>query len=192
MAIRNPPADRTETASSSVSTEGSVSVPAVEEPVPLPSESDHEDEELITVTPSETEKNQNKDKKGDAGHYGRGKERYTIFDAEDVFTKVNVKIANEKDLRAVTGASYDTVKSYLNTYASHNGVEATRCRMLAHQKIGELGDRIEIYMRFNDEEKTLVTVIFEPANSVHSSHVDVVPCQYTVKEIKRLNGNNCL
>ena len=33
------------------------------------------------------------------------------------------------------------------------------------------------YMQFNDEDKTLVTVIYEPANATHSSHVNVVPCQ---------------
>jgi len=71
-------------------------------------------------------------------------------------------------------------------YASHNEIDATRCGMLAHQYIGHYGDRIEIYMRFNDEEKTLVTVIYEPANSTHSSHVDVVPCQYTAAEIRKM------
>ena len=192
LAIRNPVENKTETASSSVSTEVRAPKSKVEKLLPSASEPTKEDEEQSAVPAEETEdvQKQNeesqKQKTDDVDAYGRGKERYTTFDAEDIFTKVNVKIPNEMDLRAVVGASYDTVRSYLNIYASRNEISATKCRMLTHQYIGQLGDRIEIYMRFNDEAKTLATVIYEPANSTHSSHVDVVPCQYTATEIRNM------
>ena len=198
LAIRNPVENKTETASSSVSTEVRAPKSKVENLLPTPSEPAKADEEQSAASAEETEDVQEQDeepqkqKTEEVDAYGRGKERYTTFDAQDIFTKVNVKIPNEMDLRAVTGASYDTVRSYLNIYASRNNIEATKCRMMAHMYIGQLGDRIEIYMRFNDEAKTLVTVIFEPANSTHSSHVDVVPCQYTAMEIKKLKRDGHL
>ena len=52
--------------------------------------------------------------------------------------------------------------------------------------VGFLAARVEIYMQFNDEEGSLVTVLYEPANSSHASHVDVLPCQYSLKEINAL------
>lgn len=189
LAIRNPPADKSGTAASSVTTEAGVAE-GTDLPVIRP-ESSGEDKEQETAPTVQAEQAAGREKlqeqkKDETEKYGRGKNRYTTFDAQDIFTKVNVKIVNKKELRSVVGAGLDIVKSYLNAYASHNEIVATKCRMLAHQYIGHYGDRIEIYMRFNDEEKTLATVIYEPANSTNSSHVDVVPCPYTIKEIKKL------
>ena len=117
--------------------------------------------------------------------YGRGKKRYTELGAQDVFTKVNVQITNQEELEGVVGVSIDTVKSYLNAYAAHNEVDASECTMLDYVYIGFLSERIEIYIQFNDADSSLVTVIYEPANSTHSSRVDVLPCQYTIKEIEK-------
>lgn len=116
--------------------------------------------------------------------YGRGKERYTVLGAQDVFSKVNVTITNEEELESIVGVGADTVKSYLNTYASHNNIEAAACTVLDHVYVGFLSERVEIYMQFDDEEGSLVTVLFEPANASHASHVDVLPCQYSLKEIQ--------
>lgn len=117
--------------------------------------------------------------------YGRGKERYTEMGAQDVFSRVNVTITNAEELESIVGVSMDTVKSYLNTYASHNGIEAASCTVLDHVYVGFLSERIEIYMQYDDEEGSLVTVLYEPANASHSSHVDVLPCQYSLKEIQK-------
>ena len=118
--------------------------------------------------------------------YGRGKKRYTKMEAQDVFTWVNVSVTNAEELESIVGASKDTVKSYLNIYASHNGIDASACTVLDHVYVGFLAERFEIYMQFNDEKGSLVTVIYEPANSSHASHVDVLPCQYSLTEINAL------
>ena len=101
---------------------------------------------------------------------------------------VSVKVTNKEELSKIAGAAYDTIRSYLNIYAAHEGVDATEVTILDHVYVGALGERIEIYCAYNDEAETLVTVIFEPASEAHGSHVDVVPCQYTLKEIK--NGRD--
>lgn len=116
--------------------------------------------------------------------YGRGKEQYTKMEAQDMFTKVNVSVTNLGDLERLVGAGVDSVKSYLNIYASRNGIDALTCTVLDHVYVGFQAERIEIYMQFDDEEGSLVTVIFEPANASHSSHVDVLPCPYTLEEIQ--------
>ena len=69
--------------------------------------------------------------------------------------------------------------------ASHNDIDASECTMLDYLYIGFLSERVEIYMQFNDEAGSLVTVLYEPANANHASHVDVLPCQYTLKEIQK-------
>ena len=117
--------------------------------------------------------------------YGRGKERYTELGAQDVFTRVNVKVTNQEELEGVVGVSIDTVKSYLNAYATHNDIDASEFTMLDYLYIGFLSERVEIYMQFNDESGSLVTVLYEPANSTHSSYVDVLPCQYSLKAIQK-------
>ena len=117
--------------------------------------------------------------------YGRGRKRYTEMGAQEVFSKVNVTVTNAEELENIVGVSADTVKSYLNTYASRGGIDAEECTVLDHVYVGFLSERIEIYMQYNDINKSLVTVIYEPANASHSSHVDVLPCQYTLKEIQK-------
>jgi len=44
-------------------------------------------------------------------------------------------------------------------------------------------------MQDDDEEGSLETVLYKPANASHSSHVDVLPCQYSLKEIKGLHDS---
>ena len=117
--------------------------------------------------------------------YGRDGEQYTQMQASDTVLPVSVSVSNKEKLENVVGVACDSVRSYLNIYAAHENLEATEAEMLDYILVGELGERYEIFMQYNDEEQTLVTVIFEPADSNHSSHVDVVPCQYTAKEIKK-------
>ena len=124
-------------------------------------------------------------KSGALDEYGRGRKRYTELGAQDVFSKVNVTVTNAEELESIVGVSVDTVKSYLNTYASHNDIDASACTVLDHVYVGFLSERIEIYMQYDDENESLVTVLYEPANASHSSHVDVLPCQYTLKEIQK-------
>ena len=106
-----------------------------------------------------------------------------------MFSRVNVTITNAEELENIVGVSMDTVKSYLNTYASHNGIDAETCTVLDHVYVGFLSERIEIYMQYDDEEGSLVTVLYEPANASHSSHVDVLPCQYSLKEVQKKAWN---
>ena len=180
LAIRNPKKEPEPVTSSASVTESS-SIPE-EETETQQAEKKPADESAEPETVNGT-KPDHRNTELDA--YGRGKERYTELGAQDVFTRVNVKITNQDELEEVVGVSIDTVKSYLNTYAAHNDINASECTMLDHVYIGFLYERVEIYMQFNDETGSLVTVLYEPANSTHSSHVDVLPCQYTLKEIHK-------
>ena len=181
LAIRNPkPEASAETSSVSV-TASSDSTDEVDEPVP---------EEKKASTGDRVGSEQKKETKADSksaalDNYGRGKDRYTKMGAQDVFSRINVSITNLEELENIVGASVDSVKSYLNIYASHNGIKASNCTVLDHVYVGFLSERIEIYMQYDDENGSLVTVLYEPANASHSSHVDVLPCQYTLKEIMK-------
>ena len=107
------------------------------------------------------------------------------MEKQDVFTPVNVSITNAEELESIVGASMDLVKSYLNIYASRNGIDTSACTVLDHVYVGFSAERFEIYMQFNDKARSLVTVLYEPSNAAHSSYVDVLPCQYTIKEIEK-------
>ena len=79
----------------------------------------------------------------------------------------------------------------IRKYFQQKKAEADRMADLISQRektvsaLQRIVERIEIYMQFNDDDSSLVTVIYEPANSTHSSRVDVLPCQYTLKEIQK-------
>lgn len=183
LVIRNPKTEQTVSSSVSV-TESSI---AEEEDIP-----DEEQEKAPTgdrVGTNQTEETNKENKSTALDDYGRGKERYTEMGAQDVFSRVNVTITNAEELENIVGVSMDTVKSYLNTYASHNGIDAETCTVLDHVYVGFLSERIEIYMQYDDEEGSLVTVLYEPANASHSSHVDVLPCQYSLKEVQKKAWN---
>ena len=107
------------------------------------------------------------------------------MEKQDVFTPVNVSITNAEELESIVGASMDLVKSYLNIYASRNGIDTSACTVLDHVYVGFSAERFESYMQFNDKARSLVTVLYEPSNAAHSSYVDVLPCQYTIKEIEK-------
>ena len=182
LALRNPKTDQTADNTSSVSvsvSESSTSEEETESRLPEKRSADDSAEpEAVKGTKAEH-------RNTDLDDYGRGKKRYTELGAQDVFTKVNVRITNQEELEGIVGVSIDTVKSYLNAYAAHNEIEASECEMLDHVYIGFLAERVEIYMQYNDENGSLVTVIYEPANNTHSSRVDVLPRQYTLKEIQK-------
>ena len=181
LAIRNPKTEP-ETASTSVSVIESSGSSEVEDQTDTSGEDkpsgDRVGTEQAEIPESETRKTVTDD-------YGRGKKRYTKMEAQDVFTWVNVSVTNAEELESIVGASMDNVKSYLNIYASHNDIDASACTVLDHVYVGFLAARVEIYMQFNDEKGSLVTVLYEPANSSHASYVDVIPCQYTIKEIEK-------
>lgn len=182
LAIRNPKTEQTADNTSSVSVSASESSTSEESSDTQQSEKRPADE---SAEPENVKGTKADNRSKELDDYGRGKKRYTEIGAQDVFTKVNVQITNQEELEGVVGVSIDTVKSYLNAYAAHNEVDASECTMLDYVYIGFLSERIEIYMQFNDEDSSLVTVIYEPANSTHSSRVDVLPCQYTLKEIQK-------
>ena len=178
LAIRNPKKEP----------EPAVTVSSSSETETLPEEIPVSEEQkaTITETPTPDVKEEEKEQtKTDPSDYGRDGKRYTVMKASDTLASVSVKVTNKEELSKIAGAAYDTIRSYLNIYAAHEGVDATEVTILDHVYIGALGERIEIYCAYNDEAETLVTVIFEPANEVHSSHVDVVPCQYTMMQIKK-------
>ena len=125
------------------------------------------------------------EEKSETDEYGRDGDQYTNAEAQDVFSRVKVSVTNEEELERVVGVSIDRVKRFLNIYASHNGIEAQTVTMLDYVFAGELAERMKIYMQYDDPDQTLVTVLFEPANANHSSHVDVLPCQYSLKEIQK-------
>ena len=182
LAIRNPKTEQTADNTSSVSVSVSESSTSEEETEGRQPEKKPADD---SAEPEAVKGTKVDHRNTDLDDYGRGKKRYTELGAQDVFTKVNVRITNQEELEGVVGVSIDTVKSYLNAYAVHNEVDASECTMLDYVYIGFLSERIEIYMQFNDDDSSLVTVIYEPANSTHSSRVDVLPCQYTLKEIQK-------
>ena len=126
LAIRNPKTEP-EAVSSSVSVIESSSTseekPKIEEPKQKPQADESADPKSTKGTRPET-------RNTELDGYGRGKERYTELGAQDVFTRVNVKVTNQEELEGVVGVSIDTVKSYLNAYAAHNDIDASECTML--------------------------------------------------------------
>ena len=95
LAIRNPKKE-TEPVSSSVSvTENSTSEEKEEtqEPVKKPSDESAE--------PKTAKGTKSEIRNTELDDYGRGKKRYTELGAQDVFTRVNVRITNREELECV-------------------------------------------------------------------------------------------
>lgn len=181
LAIRNPKTEPAEVSSSVSVIESSSSSEVRTEP-----EKSAEKKPSSDNAGTEQKEEPIKEKRNTAlDDYGRGKERYTKMGAQDVFSRVNVSITNAEELEKIVGSSMDTVKGYLNIYASHNDINAASCTVLDHVYVGFLSERVEIYMQYDDENRSLVTVLYEPANTSHASHVDVLPCQYSLKEIQK-------
>ena len=168
LAVRNPKIERTNTVT--VSSASSVLQEAADP--------EHIYNALATPTPYPTDKpmpTKEPDDVKDTDRYGRDKERYTQMDTSDVISAVSIKVTNREKLTDLVGGAYDMIRSYINIYAAHEEIAATEIEMKDFIYTDELASRYEIRMEFNDEDKTQVIVIYEPANAAHCSFIDVVP-----------------
>ena len=70
------------------------------------------------------------------------------------------------------------------SYLEQHGLEADTATVLLDRYAGTSYGREEYYIQFHDEKETLVTFLYYPPQEEHGAYLDVLPCQYTQKEIK--------
>lgn len=120
-------------------------------------------------------------------YYWDGK-RYTKITVgyltEDMEWRDFVDLQNSGSMQETLGADYGGVAILLESYLEQHGLEADMATVLLDRYAGTSYGREEYYIQFNDKEHTLVTFLYYPSQGEHGAYLDVLPCQYTQKEIK--------
>lgn len=127
----------------------------------------------------------------DLGEYYWGKKRYTEITVgyltEDMQWRDFVDIRNGETMEETMGTDYGGVAILLESYLDQHNIQADTATVLCDRYQGASYGREEYYIRFNDSQRTLVTFLYYPPQGEHGAYLDVLPCQYTEKEIQRLS-----
>ncbi len=126
----------------------------------------------------------------DFDEYYWGGKRYTEISVgyltEDMEWRDFVDLKNSESMQETLGADYGGVAILLESYLEQHGLEADTATVLLDRYAGTSYGREEYYIQFEDKEETLVTFLYHPPQGGHGAYLDVLPCQYTLKEVKDL------
>lgn len=126
----------------------------------------------------------------DFDEYYWGGKRYTEITVgyltEDMEWRDFVDLQNSGSMQETLGADYGGVAILLESYLEQHGLEADMATVLLDRYAGTSYGREEYYIQFHNKEETLVTFLYYPPQGGHGAYLDVLPCQYTQKEIEDL------
>lgn len=154
---------------------------------------DKNKEETMQETESENDEKRTdqeveftEEEKGDVyREFTRGKKRYTqkevIYESDgDMVSLDSTEICKE------IGCDAYKIKEYLTAYALEQDLSCGRGKILdyCYAQMPDASRKIYIFIQMDDKKKTLVTVIYEPATRDAWAYYDIVPCQYSIQEIR--------
>lgn len=119
-------------------------------------------------------------------NYSRGKERFTektlIYE-----TDMEMISLDSTDICKEIGCNSYILREYLTAFAGKQKLTCDSGEILdyCYADMEDATRKIYIFVRLDDSNQTLATVIFEPATIEDAAYYDVLPCQYSLQEIMK-------
>lgn len=118
-------------------------------------------------------------------NFDRGKERYT---ERNIIYQTNAKLISldSTDICKEIGCDPYTLKEYLTAFSLKRQLTCNSGKILdyCYAQMEDATRKIYIFIQLDDTKQTLATAIFEPATSDAAAYYDVLPCQYSLEQIK--------
>lgn len=140
------------------------------------------------------EKNEDPDSKieeksnenSDENESGQYTDRYAIYYADG---EQDVEIVSNDTYRELN-QQFSMLHKYLveivSSYKVEQQIDCTEVSLLdwCYVETEDASRKINIFGELNDEDQTLVTIVYAPAANGNNMILDCMPCQYTMEEIE--------